>query len=186
MKVVSAECGGKSPHIVFNDGLDLEVVASHIAQGIVLNQGQVCSVGSRLLVERSAERLLLERIIPHLAAVVAGDPQLPTTTYGPVASQGQMERVQAYISAGSAEGAELVHGGLRMLQESGGYFMQPTIYAKVPERSRLAQEEIFGPVLSVMGFQDTDDAIRLANSHLLWAFSLCVDIAGRDGLPRSE
>jgi gamma-glutamyl-gamma-aminobutyraldehyde dehydrogenase len=164
MKVVSAECGGKSPHIVFDDGLDLDVVATHIAHAIVLNQGQVCSVGSRLLVERGAERPLLEKIIAHLAGVVAGDPQLPTTTYGPVASQGQMERVLSYIGAGRAEGAELVHGGLRILQESGGYFVQPTVYAKVPERSRLAQEEIFGPVLSVLGFQDTDDAIRLANS----------------------
>jgi acyl-CoA reductase-like NAD-dependent aldehyde dehydrogenase len=164
MKVVSAECGGKSPHVVFDDGLDLDVVASHIAHGIVLNQGQVCSVGSRLLVERSAERPLVERIITHLAGVVAGDPQLPTTTYGPLASQGQMERVLSYISAGRAEAAELVHGGLRILEDSGGYFVQPTVYTKVPERSRLAQEEIFGPVLSVLGFQDTDDAIRLANS----------------------
>jgi acyl-CoA reductase-like NAD-dependent aldehyde dehydrogenase len=164
MKVVSAECGGKSPHIVFDDGLDLDVVASHIAHAIVLNQGQVCSVGSRLLVERSVERPLLERIIPHLARVVAGDPQLPTTTYGPLASQGQMERVLSFISAGRADGAELVHGGLRILEESAGYFVQPTVYAKVPERSRLAQEEVFGPVLVVSGFQDTDDAIRLANS----------------------
>jgi 4-(gamma-glutamylamino)butanal dehydrogenase len=164
MKVVSAECGGKSPHVVFADGLDLDVVASHIAHAIVLNQGQVCSMGSRLLVERSAERPLLERIIAHLAGVVAGDPQLPTTTYGPIASQGQMERVLSYISAGMAEGAELIHGGLRILRESGGYFVQPTVYANVPERSRLAQEEIFGPVLSVLGFQDTDEAIRLANS----------------------
>ena len=164
MKVVSAECGGKSPHVVFDDGLDLDLVASHIAQAIVLNQGQVCSVGSRLLVERSVERPLLERIIPHLARVVAGDPQLPTTLYGPLASRGQMERVLSHISAGTAEGAELVLGGSRILEESGGYFVQPTVYTKVPERSRLAQEEIFGPVLAVSGFQDTEDAIRLANS----------------------
>jgi 4-(gamma-glutamylamino)butanal dehydrogenase len=163
MKVVSAECGGKSPHVVFDDGLDLDAVAGHIAHAIVLNQGQVCSVGSRLLVERGVERPLLERIIPHLAKVVAGDPQLPTTTYGPVASQGQMERVLSHVSAARAEGAELAHGGSRILEDSGGYFVQPTVYTKVSERSRLAQEEIFGPVLAVMGFRDTDDAIRLAN-----------------------
>ena len=136
----------------------------HTDLGIVLNQGQVCSVGSRLLVERSAEKPLLERIIAHLAGVVMGDPQSPTTTYGPIASRGQMERVLSYITAGKAEGAELVHGGLRMLEDGGGYFVQPTVYAQVPERSRLAQEEVFGPVLSVLSFQDTDDAIRLANS----------------------
>jgi hypothetical protein len=111
MKVVSAECGGKSPHIVFDDGLDLDLVAGHIAHAIVLNQGQVCSVGSRLLVERGAERPLLEKITAHLAKVVAGDPQLPATSYGPVASQGQMERVLSYIAAAKAEGAELVLAG---------------------------------------------------------------------------
>jgi gamma-glutamyl-gamma-aminobutyraldehyde dehydrogenase len=164
LKVVSAECGGKSPHIVFDDGLDLDLVARHIAHGLVLNQGQVCSMGSRLLVERSVERPLLERIIPYLASVVPGDPQWPATTFGPIASQTQMERVLSYVDIGRAEGADLVHGGSRMLQESGGYFVQPTVYCDVRERSRLAQEEVFGPLLAVLGFQDIADAIRLANS----------------------
>ena len=164
MKVVSSECGGKSPHVVFDDGLDLDLVASQIAHAIVVNQGQICSVGSRVLVERSIEKPLLERISSHLASVVAGDPQLPATTYGPLASHRQMERVLSYITAGTSDGAQLIRGGARMLPESGGYFIQPTVFANVPERSRIAQEEIFGPVIAVLPFSDLDDAIRLANS----------------------
>ena len=164
MKAVSAECGGKSPHVVFDDGLDLDGVASHVAYAITINQGQVCSVGSRLLVERSIQKPLLEKIVAQLAAVVPGDPQVASTTYGPLVSATQMERVLSYINSGTAEGAQLIHGGARIQEKHGGYFVQPTVFAEVPEASRIAREEIFGPVLSVLGFDDVDQAIRLANS----------------------
>jgi gamma-glutamyl-gamma-aminobutyraldehyde dehydrogenase len=164
MKVVSAECGGKSPQVVFDDGVDLDAAADNIARMIVLNQAQLCSVGSRLLVQSTIEESLVQKVIAHLERTVAGDPQLPTTTYGPLVSGPQLNKVLAYIDTGSADGADLVHGGSRILEKTGGYFVEPALFVNVPEDSRIAREEIFGPVLSVLRFHDTDDAIRLANA----------------------
>jgi acyl-CoA reductase-like NAD-dependent aldehyde dehydrogenase len=164
MKVVGTECGGKSPHIVFDDGVDIEAVANSIARTLCLNQGQVCSVGSRLLVQDSLEESVVQGIIARLADLRVGDPQLTETTYGPLASEAQLSKVLAYIGAGIATNADLVYGGSRLLQESGGYFIEPTVFVNVPERSSLAQDEIFGPVLSVLRFRNVDEAIRLAAS----------------------
>jgi 4-(gamma-glutamylamino)butanal dehydrogenase len=164
MKVVSAECGGKSPQIVFDDGVDLNAAADTIASMILLNQGQVCSVGSRLLVQDTIQEALVEKIISRLQGVVAGDPQLPSTTYGPVVSSVQLDKVMSYIAFGNTDGAELVSGGSRIFEQSGGYFIEPAVFVNVPEDSRIAQEEIFGPVLSVLRFRDVADAIRLANA----------------------
>jgi gamma-glutamyl-gamma-aminobutyraldehyde dehydrogenase len=164
MKVVSAECGGKSPHIVFDDGLDADSVAQIIAAGLCLNQGQVCSVGSRLLVQDSLEDVLVERILVHLEKIVVGDPQLEQTTYGPLASAVQLDKVVSYIESGTADGADLVYGGGKLLPDSGGYFIKPAVFTKVPEDILIAREEIFGPVLAVMRFRDLDEAVRLANS----------------------
>jgi acyl-CoA reductase-like NAD-dependent aldehyde dehydrogenase len=163
MKVVSAECGGKSPQIVFDDGLDLDMVAANVARMIALNQGQVCSVGSRLLVQDTIEDVLVPKIVSQLKLIVAGDPQLPSTTYGPLVSTAQLDKVLAYIAAGTVAGADLVHGGSRLLLQSGGYFIEPAVFVNVPEPSRIAREEIFGPVLSVLRFRDIEDAIRIAN-----------------------
>lgn len=164
MKFVGAECGGKSPHIVFDDGVDIEGVSESIARSICLNQGQVCSVGSRLLVQDSIEESLVQRIISKLEGIDVGNPQLRKTTYGPLVSEAQLKKVMAHIDAGIASGADLVYGGSRLLEETGGYFIEPAVFVNVPEQSSLAQEEIFGPVLSVFTFSSCEEAVRLATS----------------------
>jgi acyl-CoA reductase-like NAD-dependent aldehyde dehydrogenase len=163
MKAVVAECGGKSPQIVFADGVDLDAASAMIAGFLLINQGQVCSVGSRLLVQRSIETQLLEKISVRMQQIVIGDALDPNTTFGPVVSLKQCERVMQYIETGRAEGGELVIGGRRVLQQSGGFFIEPTVFRAVSPEARIAREEIFGPVLSVIAFDDEGDAIRIAN-----------------------
>jgi len=163
MKVVLAECGGKAPHIVFADGVDLDAIAEHIAGMLITNQGQICSVGSRVLVHRSIESQLIDRLVPRVNAIIAGDALDTKTTFGPLASAQQCARVMHYIEVGQAEGATLVTGGGRTLPDSGGYFVEPTIFRDVEPSARIAQEEIFGPVLSIIAFDDEEDAIRIAN-----------------------
>lgn len=166
MKVVLAECGGKSPHIVFDDGVDLDVAAKAIATMILTNQGQICSVGSRVLVQRSIEGDLLERILGRIAKVAMGDALDPSTNFGPLASAKQCSRVMTFIETAHADGARLVAGGRRVLQETGGFFVEPTVFSSVQPNSRIAQQEIFGPVLSVIPFADEADAIRIANGTM--------------------
>ena len=163
LKLVKAECGGKSPQIVFDDGVDLDAASKSIARGLLTNQGQICSVGSRLLVQKSIERVMIEKIAAHFQQIVMGDALVPKTTFGPIASAKQHARVMQYIQGASAEGAQLVVGGKQALKDSGGYFVEPTIFRNVSPSARIAQEEVFGPVLSVMTFEDDTDAIRLAN-----------------------
>lgn len=164
MKVVGAECGGKSPQIVFDDGMDADLIAAHIARTIVTNQGQVCSFGSRILVQETLQDELVEKIYAHLGDIVVGDPQLPSTTYGPLVSATQYQKVMRFIADAQAQGGELTYGGKAILQETGGYFIEPTIFTKVASDSRIAREEVFGPVVAVLPFKDEDEAIRLANS----------------------
>lgn len=179
MKMVMAECGGKSPHIVLADGVDLDGVAQSISRLLVTNQGQICSVGSRLLVHHSIEYPLLERITAELQRVVIGDPLDPKTTFGPVVSAKQCTGILHYIETAHEEGAELVSGGRRVLRESGGYFIEPTVFRNVCPTARIAQEEIFGPVLSVIPFRDEAEAIRIANETIygLIAFVWTSDMA---------
>jgi acyl-CoA reductase-like NAD-dependent aldehyde dehydrogenase len=179
MKVVLAECGGKAPHIVFADGPNLEVVAEHIARMLVTNQGQICSVGSRLLVERSIESQVIDRLVPRVRDIVVGDALDPKTTFGPLASAQQCARVMHYIEVGKAQGATLVTGGTRALPDSGGYFVEPTIFRNVAPTARIAQEEIFGPVLSVIAFDCEEDAIRIANGTMygLLAYAWTADLS---------
>jgi acyl-CoA reductase-like NAD-dependent aldehyde dehydrogenase len=164
MKVISAECGGKSPQIVFDDGVDLDAVANSIAGMLILNQGQVCSVGSRLLVQDTAEEALIKKVISRMEKIKPGDPQFAATTYGPLASKAQLNKVISHIQDASADGADLVYGAARLLEETGGYFVEPAIFVNVEAESRVAQEEVFGPVLSVLRFRDVAEAIRLANA----------------------
>lgn len=178
MKAVLTECGGKCPQIVFDDGLDLDAVSRRIAQSLLTNQGQVCSVGSRLLVQRSIERMILDKIAEPLAQIVMGNALDPDTTFGPVVSAGQCDKVMQYIIEAHDEDARLVIGGHRALPESGGFFIEPTVFRGVSPTSRLAQEEIFGPVLSVIPFDDEADAVRIANGTMyglasyIWTASL--------------
>jgi len=164
MKAVLTECGGKSPHIVFDDGLDLDLVAANIAATLSANSGQICSVGSRLLVQDTIEEVLTQKIVACLQAIRPGDPLDPETTYGPLASRAQLDRVTRHLDAADQDGADLVHGGERILQDTGGYFVQPAVFVNVPQDSRLAREEVFGPVLAVLSFKDADEAVRLAKN----------------------
>ncbi|GFE83710.1 aldehyde dehydrogenase [Steroidobacter agaridevorans] len=166
MKVVMTECGGKSPQIVFADGVDLNAAADSIAQHLLTNQGQICSVGSRLLVQRSIERAMIDKISARLGNAVMGDALDPKTTFGPLASAEQYARVMRYIKAAEDEGVQLVTGGRRALPETGGYFVEPTIFQNVSPQARIAQDEIFGPVLSVIPFDSEGDAIRIANDTI--------------------
>lgn len=166
MKVVVAECGGKSPQIVFADGVDLDAAAGTIAQLLLTNQGQICSVGSRLLVQRPIETRMLEKITAQFNRVVMGDALDPKTTFGPLVSAAQCTKVMQYIETAEADGARLVMGGHRALPQSGGYFVEPTLFREVPPTARIAQEEIFGPVLSVIPFEDEAEAIRIANGTM--------------------
>lgn len=164
LKVVMSECGGKSPHIVCADAIALDETGSAIARMILSNQGQICSAGTRVLVHRSIEAELLDSIMKRMRRVVIGDASDPKTTFGPLASAKQLDRVMRYINAAAESGAQLVIGGERVLQETGGYFVEPTMFASVPPTAAIAQEEIFGPVLTVTHFDDEEQAIRLANS----------------------
>jgi acyl-CoA reductase-like NAD-dependent aldehyde dehydrogenase len=178
MKVVTAECGGKSPHIVFADGVDLDEVAGFIAMLITTNQGQLCTAGSRLLVERTIQSELVEKISAHLSALRIGSAIDPQVEFGPVVSDKQLNRIMGYIESAEREGAILSYGGQRVLQASGGYFVEPTIFTEVPQSSRIVQEEIFGPVLSVTAFDTEEEAVRLANGTIyglatyIWTASL--------------
>lgn len=164
MKSVLLECGGKSPFIVFGDGVDLAAASNAVADRLLLNQGQLCIVGSRLLVQRDAEDEVLERVTDRIKHVRMGDPRDRETTFGPLASPQQFKRVTNYIGTGEADGARLIAGGNHALPDSGGFFIEPTVFTDVPQTARIAQEEIFGPVLSVMSFKDEDEAIQIANN----------------------
>ena len=166
MKVVMTECGGKAPHIVFADVPNLDAVADHIAGMLLTNQGQMCSVGSRLLVERSIEAQLTDKIVRRVKDIILGDALDPQTTFGPLVSAQQCARVMRYIEMGQSEGAVMLTGGNRALPDSGGYFIEPTIFRNVVPSARIAQEEIFGPVLSVIAFDDENDAVRIANGTI--------------------
>jgi len=182
MKVVVAECGGKSPHIVFADGVSVDVASDTIARALVTNQGQICSVGSRLLVQKSLEEPVLQKIAQRMKEVVIGDALNPATTFGPIASSKQFGRVMHYIEGAEQDGARLVAGGRAVRRDSGGYFVEPTVFAGVKTNARIAQEEIFGPVLAVMTFEDEQEAVRLANSTVyglsanVWTASLSTGI----------
>lgn len=166
LKVVVAECGGKSPHIVFDDGIELAAVSDVIAKHLLTNQGQICTVGSRVLVHRSIEAALVEKLAERFSQVVIGDARDARTTFGPVVSAKQCARIMQYIASGHADGARLVVGGRRTLEGSGGNFIEPTLFQSVAPSARIAQEEIFGPVLSVMPFSDEQEAIRIANGTM--------------------
>jgi gamma-glutamyl-gamma-aminobutyraldehyde dehydrogenase/4-guanidinobutyraldehyde dehydrogenase/NAD-dependent aldehyde dehydrogenase len=166
MKRVQIEGGGKSAHIVMADGGDLDVIAEQAAWGIFWNQGQVCSAGSRLLVDGRIHDDLVSRIAAFASSLTVGDPLDPRTDLGAIVDDRQLDRVLGYIESGRVEGAELALGGRRVREESGGYFVEPTIFTGVDHGMRIAQEEIFGPVLSVMRFRDEDEALRIANGTI--------------------
>lgn len=163
MKPVLAECGGKSPHVVTDDGVDLDAVAAMISASITTNQGQWCSVGSRLIVAESVVDRLVDGVVRGFERLVPGNPQNGSTTFGPLASARQRERVMSYIEGARRSGARVIGGG-PALPDSGGCFVAPTVVIAKSATAAICQEEVFGPVLSVLTFRDLDEAIRLANS----------------------
>jgi gamma-glutamyl-gamma-aminobutyraldehyde dehydrogenase/4-guanidinobutyraldehyde dehydrogenase/NAD-dependent aldehyde dehydrogenase len=166
MKRVALECGGKSPHIVTANCGDLDAAAQAVAWGVFYNQGEVCNAGSRLLVHRSVKDELLERVVEVAAQIQPGNPLDPKTRMGAIVDAGQLDRVLGYIETGKEEGAELHLGGSRARQDTGGYYVEPTIFDAVSNEMRIAREEIFGPVLSTIEFDELDEAIAIANDTM--------------------
>ncbi|ACA18232.1 Aldehyde Dehydrogenase [Methylobacterium sp. 4-46] len=165
-KRVSLELGGKSPQIVMADCADLDAAAQAVAAGIFTNAGQVCNAGSRLIVQESVREELLEKVVARARALKPGDPLDPETRLGPLVSEPQMERVLGYIRKGQEAGAAVVAGGGRTLLDTGGYFVEPTVFDRVENRMAIAQEEIFGPVLSTISVSGFDEAIAVANDTI--------------------
>jgi len=163
LKRVTLELGGKSPNIVFADA-DLEQAVRGALTGIFYNQGQVCTAGSRLLLERSVHDAFLAKLLDGASKMQPGDPLSPKSRMGPLVSQQQLERVLGYVAKGKAEGARLEVGGERVGDK--GYFVPPTVFTGVTNDMTIAREEIFGPVLSVIPFDDVADATRIANDTI--------------------
>jgi gamma-glutamyl-gamma-aminobutyraldehyde dehydrogenase/4-guanidinobutyraldehyde dehydrogenase/NAD-dependent aldehyde dehydrogenase len=166
MKHVSLECGGKSPHIVMADCPDLDVAARAAAIGIFFNQGEVCNAGSRLLVEEKIKDEFLDKVMAHGKKMVPNDPLDPKTRMGAIVDDKQLARVLGYIEAGHKDGAQLKMGGARARLESGGFYVEPTVFDRVDNRMRIAQEEIFGPVLATIAFKDAAEAVRIGNDSI--------------------
>ncbi|MGV3188356.1 aldehyde dehydrogenase family protein [Staphylococcus chromogenes] len=162
-KKVSLELGGKSPYIILDDA-DVDEAAKAAVGKVVNNTGQVCTAGTRTLVPESMKEAFLEKAKSYMEAVKVGDPQQKETEMGPIVSEKQYRQVQDYIKKGIQEGAELYYGGEGHPEGlDKGYFVKPTIFANVDNQMTIAQEEIFGPVMSVITYKDLDEAIRIAN-----------------------
>ncbi|MBU1807325.1 MAG: aldehyde dehydrogenase family protein, partial [Gammaproteobacteria bacterium] len=163
MKRVWLEAGGKSPNIVFADAPDLQAAAQAAAGAIAFNQGEVCTAGSRLLVERSIRERFLPMVVEALKGWKPGNPLDPATNVGALVDTQQLNTVLGYIDAGREAGAQVLIGGQRTLEETGGLYVEPTIFDGVDNAMKIAQEEIFGPVLSVITFDSAEEAIAIAN-----------------------
>jgi acyl-CoA reductase-like NAD-dependent aldehyde dehydrogenase len=163
LKKVSLECGGKSPNIVLADCPDLDRAATAAAFAIFFNQGEMCSAGSRLLVDASIKDAMLEKIAAVGRQMKPGDPLDPATKLGAIVDEAQMQRVLAYIDVGRNDGAQVALGGNRVRQDTGGFYVEPTVFDGVRSDMRIAREEIFGPVLATITFSNVEEAIRIAN-----------------------
>jgi len=178
MKRVSAETGGKTPNIIFADAPDLEFAIGAVGFSIFWNTGEMCVAGSRLLVERSIHDRVVEGVAALSASWAPGNPLDPATKAGPVIDEPQLERVCHYIERGVDQGARLVAGGNRVLTETGGFFVEPTVFADVSNEMEIARDEIFGPVLGIIPFDTEDHARMIANetryglSAALWTSNL--------------
>jgi aldehyde dehydrogenase (NAD+) len=173
-KRVSLELGGKSANVIFDDA-NLDAATKTAAAGIFFNAGQVCSAGSRVLVQEGAYDEVVERLAARAKSLRMGDLLDRNTSLGPVISEKQMKSILDYVDIGQKEGASLVTGGERVGKR--GYFISPAVFAGVQHEMRISQEEIFGPVVSVIKFRDEADALRIANGT---AYSLAAGVWSRD------
>jgi gamma-glutamyl-gamma-aminobutyraldehyde dehydrogenase len=166
LKRVSLELGGKSPQIVFADCPDLDAAAEAAAWGVFFNQGEVCTAASRLLVQQDIKDEFLRKVVAIAKTIRVGDPLDLATRYGAMVSETQMKTALRYISKAREEGDALVLGGEQVLTDTGGFYIEPTIFDGLKPTSTLAREEVFGPVLGVMTFKDTAEALRIANDTI--------------------
>jgi len=162
LKRVALELGGKTPQVVFA-GADLAAAATDIAWGVYYNSGETCHAGSRLIVHESVKEPLLDEIRQVTATITLGHPLEPGTQMGALIDGGHMQRVLSYIDGGVADGARVVLGGHQALKETGGYYVEATVLDRVRPEMKVAREEIFGPVLSVISFREEAEALRVAN-----------------------
>lgn len=161
LKRVTLELGGKSPNIILADS-DIEHAVQQTHLGLFLNQGQCCIAGSRVFVEQKVYAEVVERSTKLAKERVVGDPMNPNTRQGPQVDKDQFDKVLSYIASGKKEGATLTTGGARVGDK--GYFVQPTVFADVKDHMKIAQEEIFGPVMSILPFKDLDEVVKRANN----------------------
>ncbi len=173
-KKITLELGGKSANIIFDDA-DLDSAVRGSASGIFFNAGQVCSAGSRILVHKKIHNEVVDRLIERAKHIRIGDTASDDTIMGPLVSRNQMNTVMDYIDIGKKEGACVAYGGQRVGDK--GFYVSPTIFTDVKHEMRISQEEIFGPVASIIPFEDEEDAIRIANGT---AFSLAAGIWSAD------
>jgi aldehyde dehydrogenase (NAD+) len=162
LKTVTLELGGKSPNIVFDDA-DLDQAVKGVVSGIFAASGQSCQAGSRLLVQASIHDVFVQKLSDFAGRAKLGDPSQADTQIGPIATRPQFEKVMSYIDIAKGEGAECVLGGKSRPDLGAGLFVEPTIFTRVRNDMRIAQEEVFGPVLAVIAFKDESEAIRIAN-----------------------
>ena len=166
MKRVTLELGGKSPNIVFADS-DLDSAVKGATTGIFYGKGEVCAAGSRLFVEQKVHDEFLSKLVERARKLKPGDPLDPKTRLGAIVSEQQMNTVLGYIEAGKQEGAQLVAGGNRVSVDGGkGFFVEPTVFDGVSNNMKIAQEEIFGPVLATIPFDDVEQVAELANQNM--------------------
>lgn len=164
IKRVSLELGGKSPNIIFDDA-NLDAACAGAVSGIFAATGQTCIAGSRLLVQNSVRDEVSERLVEMARTAKIGDPMKPETNIGPVTTQPQYQKIREYIEIARSEGAELLFGGGTPEGDEilGGQFVEPTIFTGVQNSMRIAQEEVFGPVLSIIGFDTEEEAVEIGN-----------------------
>ena len=166
LKRVWTEAGGKSANVVFADAPDLDAAAVSAAEAICYNAGEVCTAGSRLLVEASIADAFMAKVRAAVTGWQPGNPLDPSTNVGAIVDQPQLARVMRYIAQGSKQGARLTMGGQQVSPVGGGLFVQPTVFEDVTNGMVIAQEEIFGPVLAVIRFHDEAEALRIANDSI--------------------
>ena len=177
MKRAYMECGGKSPNIVFADAPDLAAAAQAAASGIFFNQGEVCTAASRLLVQREIKDEFIARVVEEGRKMQPRHPLEPGAPMGAMVDEGQMQRVLGFIDKGQAEGGRLALGGKRVLAETGGYYIEPTVFDDIRHDATIAREEIFGPVLAAITFDSEEEGQRIANDSV---YGLAAGVWTRD------
>jgi acyl-CoA reductase-like NAD-dependent aldehyde dehydrogenase len=166
MKRAFMECGGKSPNIVFADAPNLDKLAVHVAESIFHNQGEVCTAASRLLIDASIKTEFVNKVVAAAAEMQPGDPLNSDAFMGAIVDDSQLANIKRMVAMAQDEGAELRCGGEQVRADSGGYYFAPTIFDNVDNRMKIAQHEVFGPVLTVISFETEEEAIAIANDTI--------------------